>query len=203
VASPSGGFCIDSTEVTRGQYGEFLDATAGDASFLDNGNGGPGFPPMCVPFSTLVSGVAPVPDDQNQPIRGVDWCAAYAYCTWAGKHLCGGAPSMDGGRASEWFAACSNDGRQDYPYGLVADASACNVALGAPANVGTFPACTGGYEGLFDMVGNIEEWVDYCTASSCARAGGGFGTGGGSSCAERDVASPKDPESNTGVRCCR
>jgi formylglycine-generating enzyme required for sulfatase activity len=163
---PVGSFCIDSTEVTLGQYEAFLTAKAGDTS---------GQPVTCqwnssyTPLANWPPAVSAPPD---QAMRGVDWCDAYMYCAWAGKRLCGNA---DGGSSdpnnvsnpavSQWFRACSHggDGLHVYPYGLQYDASACN-GLDRDAQ-GPLPAqktCEGAYPGLFDMSGNVIEWEDSC-----------------------------------------
>jgi formylglycine-generating enzyme required for sulfatase activity len=100
---------------------------------------------------------------------GVDWCDAYAYCSWAGKRLCGklgGGGLTEYGYSrpdrSEWSLACTNYGTSDYPYGTEEDRTACAVGdLYAPVTlhpVGSLPSCEGGPTGVFDMVGNVQEW---------------------------------------------
>jgi formylglycine-generating enzyme required for sulfatase activity len=69
----------------------------------------------------------------------------------------------------------------DYPYGSGFDASACNIG-GADvpaAERGTTPvasvaSCQGGYPGLYDMVGNVSEWLDACQGDYCHFYGGAF-----------------------------
>ncbi len=51
------------------------------------------------------------------------------------------------------------------------DKNACyalDTGADAPAAVGSYPQCTGGYPGLVDMSGNVAEWED-----SCEKATGG------------------------------
>jgi formylglycine-generating enzyme required for sulfatase activity len=86
---------------------------------------------------------------------------------------------------SEWFAACSDDGTKAFPYGDVEDVNACNTAGGVSsggvtADAGYYDECEGGVLGLFDMVGNAEEWEGSCdnfggpAEHSCALRGGAF-----------------------------
>jgi sulfatase modifying factor 1 len=116
--------CIDSTEVTVAQYRAFFGA-------VDAGN----FPqpPECSWNTTFdPNGGVPIGKDLN-PMDNVNWCKARAFCTWAGKSLCG---SPDGGAfpyasfadstQSVWMRACSN-GVQSYPYGNTLHTSYCNL----------------------------------------------------------------------------
>ena len=167
----AGAYCIDSTEVTQGQYLEFLNAKKGDTS----GQSG-----ECASWNTAWASNCPASFDPvshaDWPMIGVDWCDARGYCEWAGKRLCGklgGGGSVSGlpYQQSEWFDGCTNrnDGLHKYPYGLTFDASACNgadVDAGGPVAVGSMPGCQGGLPGLFDMLGNVEEWVDDCGDAS-------------------------------------
>jgi sulfatase modifying factor 1 len=75
-------------------------------------------------------------------------------------------------------------GARTFPYGATYQAGACNVQMlsppaGSTSAAGTTAGCQGGYDGLYDMVGNVEEWIDACGQSpalgdSCALAGGSF-----------------------------
>jgi formylglycine-generating enzyme len=162
VGTAGNTFCIDTTEITNEQYGEFLDA---------------GVPPITQPelcqwnatFATQF-----VEAGARDPVVGVDWCDALAYCTWAGKYLCG---RMEDGRkvgavtpetasdyhSHQWMNACSAEARRRYPYGGVYDPSRCNLGdydAGRILPVGSAVGCQGGYEGIFDLVGNVWEWYD-------------------------------------------
>jgi formylglycine-generating enzyme required for sulfatase activity len=170
-----GSFCIDTTEVTSGQYRAFV---VGDASSL--------LPPSCS-FKTTITSGGTSPNDV--PVTSIDWCDAFAFCKWAGKRLCG-AP--DGGSASfydyaepyadEWYFACSRDGGLAYPYGPSYIGANCNDVdydAHGPVRVKQTPQCQGGYPGLYDMAGNIWEWEDSCDDAGgkndrCRARGGSF-----------------------------
>ena len=166
-----GGYCIDSTEVTNRQYAVFL---ANQQARVDNQ------PTACAWNTSYV----PIQDwpvaagRDNQPVGWVDWCDAYAFCRWAGKRMCGkiggGANAFsdyDKPNLSQWYRACSKAGALRYPYGQDLDTKACNIAaanIDHPVNVKELPGCHGGYDGIYDMVGNVEEWEDACTGNTGA-----------------------------------
>ncbi|MFN3197607.1 MAG: SUMF1/EgtB/PvdO family nonheme iron enzyme [Bradymonadia bacterium] len=75
----------------------------------------------------------PLEEEQIKPMVCVNWCDAYAYCSYLGKSLCqnrqyeqfedipldtSGAPIPNGLNSSEddWYIACSNHGMHRYPY---------------------------------------------------------------------------------------
>ncbi|MEZ4369607.1 MAG: SUMF1/EgtB/PvdO family nonheme iron enzyme [Polyangiaceae bacterium] len=121
------GFCIDKTEVTRGQYEAWLDSKPSTA----------GQPSACASNSDYTPSCAWKPgSDQQMPVVCVDWCDARAFCEAAGKRLCGkvgdGGPyafeSYEDPATSEWFAACTSGGKYDYTYGSTLDTSVCRDA---------------------------------------------------------------------------
>jgi len=181
VALSDRSFCIDSTEVTNAQYAQFLAAKGADTS---------GQPEICswnTSYEPLDWSAA---DDAELPVTKVDWCDAYAFCRWAGKELCGsiegGAHSpeqMNDPTVSAWFAACSRGGERTFPYGASYQAGACvDGSIDHLAHAKSLASCEGGYQGLFDLSGNVEEWVDACDATSgrddgCLARGGNFSDG--------------------------
>jgi formylglycine-generating enzyme len=182
-----GDFCIDATEVTNADYAVFwtarrsgqetggqIPACSWNNSFTPESGGGARWPARA--------------GDERRPVVSVDWCDAYAFCQWAGKRLCG---RIDGGALprwqaatdpgmSQWTYACATGGRSTYPYGNRFDATACNVQrpnenASILVDVASRPGCRT-EAGVYDLSGNVEEWVDACTGSagrgdSCAVLG--------------------------------
>jgi hypothetical protein len=104
VPVAGGMFFIDATEVTVGQYAEFLTAKNGDTS---------GQPADVCGWNDSYQPAA-LQNPSDWPASDVDWCDARAYCEWAGKHLCRdigntGPLAYDDlfvSSASQWFLAC-------------------------------------------------------------------------------------------------
>ncbi len=141
-------FWLDLYEVTNEEYG--LCVAAGMCN-----------PPEALDINGFAYEFASASNDA--PVVNVSWYAARDYCTWAGKRL----PTE-----AEWeYAARGDDGRI-YPwgndadafhkawYGGIFDASDPNVQddFSRPAPVGSFPEGISPF-GLFDMAGNVWEWV--------------------------------------------
>ncbi|MEO8878458.1 MAG: SUMF1/EgtB/PvdO family nonheme iron enzyme [Polyangiaceae bacterium] len=208
------GFCIDRFEVTNAKYAAFLSATAADA--------GKNFP-GCATGHNLV----PITDlftQPNNPVRGVDWCAARAYCEWSGKRLCGAV--QDGGgdvshvaanvdykdaAVDEWFFACSANGAQTYPYGSSYDGGLCNdtdYKEGGTVPVGSATGCIGGFPGIHDMAGNVWEWENSCVDDTtvnaqCRLRGNSFmGDINGTLCATELSFGRDAVNTDFGIRCC-
>jgi len=126
-------YWMDQTEVTYAQYQQFMAD--------ENYNGDP---------------LQPCGDGDDHPVACVTWSDAQAYCTWAGRRL----PTE-----AEWEKA-SRGGLEGmvYPWGNddpVCTPGAENGAQlvscdGNTVEVKTF--ASNGY-GLFDMAGNVWEWV--------------------------------------------
>jgi len=100
------------------------------------------------------------------PPVSMDWHEAKQSCQKVGKRLC---------TATEWTFACEGESMKPYPYGdgLHRDATACNIDResmnpslprsewpkhykGVPS--GSMKACVSPF-GVFDMTGNVDEWV--------------------------------------------
>ncbi len=186
VDSIYGAFCIDTTEVTSGQYGLFEQAITPqtytslpfECDFKNPVDAG-----LQRPYVTFAG--------DHLPAVAVDWCDAYAFCAWAGKRLCG---ERDGGPVAstdiavaphdEWYAACSRDGTRALPYPGTFDASACNTGQSssvAPAEVASHPGCQGGFPGIYDMSGSVLEIENSCIPGDagpesdlCATRGGAY-----------------------------
>jgi len=146
---------IDRYEVTHAQYGMFVEATGTN-------------PPRYWIDGEYSTGTA------AQPVVGVSWQQAQAFCRWAGKRL----PTE-----AEWEKACRGEDGLTYPWGEVWDPERANVGLqsgdawptrlddvwtwleagGAPDSpqllpVGSLPGGVSTY-GVMDLAGNASEWV--------------------------------------------
>jgi formylglycine-generating enzyme required for sulfatase activity len=231
VLSPGGlAYCIDTTEVTWGQYAAFLKAKGGDTSGqpaecawndrYEPRTGDPKEVGGCAPLDyTHPTGYA------EKPVECVDWCDALGYCTWAGKRLCG---KVGGGTApqnastdpnvSEWYNACSQGGTTVYPYGNQISPDACNTdaatdagcALDSSAScrkttpVGSLTSCRGTkppYDQIFDMVGNVMEWEDACQSSKCLIRGEAYQSPD-ARCASPGQTWMQSAAPGGGFRCC-
>jgi formylglycine-generating enzyme required for sulfatase activity len=91
------------------------------------------------------------PDEAEHPVRGVTWEQAQAYCSWMKKRL---------PKEAEWETAGRGPGGNPYPWGT--DPTAEGQALNLP-DENTYAVGTQSFNqshfGVFDMVGNIWEWV--------------------------------------------
>ncbi len=131
------------------------------------------------------------------PWSDVSWTGAANACTLAGKQLC---------TAEEWSAACSGPLEYTYPYGFSYNPDACNGGdHGAQGVVptGSMLNCEGGYDGIFDMSGNLWEWNADCQGDQCTQMGGAWYIAGNNiSCetSRNDDKSASGP--NVGFRCC-
>jgi formylglycine-generating enzyme len=167
-------YCIDSTEVTNEQYNAFVaDPIKPPKHARCDFN--TVYAPNCNSNNTKLA---------NEPVNCIDWCDAWAFCAWADKRLCGkigGGPNafddLNDATKSQWFAACSKGGTQDFCYGNTAK-DVCQANQEPPAVVKSNAQCTGAYAGLFDLTGNLGEWEDSCVLGptpqedECRRRGG-------------------------------
>jgi len=143
---------MDVYEVTNAQYRKFMDATGHEAPWLwDRFRYWDDFRY----------------DAPEQPVVGVTWDDAVAYCQWAGKRL----PTE-----AEWEKAARGGlVGKEYPWGdSITHDNANYAGVGGrdrwrfPAPVGSFPP---NRYGLYDMSGNVWEWcadwhgMDYSTNS--------------------------------------
>jgi formylglycine-generating enzyme required for sulfatase activity len=144
---------------------------------------------------------------RDHPINCIDHPGAAALCVFLGGRLC---------TSSEWLAACRGSDSRAYPYGSEFDPARChagsydNPGPGGRQTVeaGSIPDCEGGLPGLFDMAGNVSEWVADCKDDYCKFRGAAYvGNEPVSHFAGcSDVCSGNAPtlrSGTVGVRCCR
>jgi sulfatase modifying factor 1 len=157
----------------------------------------------------------------DKPVVAVSWIEAGELCAAEGKRLCG---------AEEWTLACEGPERLPFPYGYKRDSESCNIdkpyivpndnALANPKThdaefkrvdqrepSGERGACVSPY-GVYDMTGNVDEWVFNRDGSQDARP---FDSGlkGGYWGPVRDRCRPMTVDHNKwhsgyqiGFRCC-
>jgi hypothetical protein len=190
--------CIDSTEVTYAQYMQML-------ADLDGGAGpATGCPRPSVPGKTGCVAPALSANQPDEPITCVTLCDAEHYCVWAGKHLCGprdgGSPGGPVGPfTDEWTYACTSGGTGSGP-----DPSTCALTPSQLRKVGL--GCEGP-PGVFDLLGNAEEWTatPRRDAGEFRAAGDSFdytSSPGGRSCISDDALPSTSSYVDTGFRCC-
>jgi len=126
-------FYIDVYEVTNAQYKKFMDATGYDAPlYWDN-------PRFSAP---------------DQPVVGIRWHDAQAYCKWAGKRL---------PKEVEWEKAARGGlvGKR-YPWGDDLTRDDANYYKTGVRDIWRYTSPVGSFApngyGLYDMAGNVWEW---------------------------------------------
>lgn len=207
INATAGAYCIDAHEVSRERYLSFVNAASTS-----------GQPPRCAWNDSFAPQSALAGGDPSYPVVGVDFCDALAYCSSVGKHLCGrihheqtGAPTPEA--EQEWLVACTRDLSLKWPYGDTYVEGACAVTFdGGSSHSTTTPnACEGGYKGLFDMVGNVWEWVDFTIDTSDAGPskdgvafhGGSYGFGDVTTCRAASGFARSATANDIGFRCCK
>ena len=138
------GFSLDKTEVTNGKYLECVAAGA------------------CKPFRDNVArGFHAGPEagfrGAEQPVVGVSWFDAEAYCAFRGKRL---------PREAEWERAARGDDGRKYAWGNTTPDPERLACFGRKVGgkgattmpVGSYPEGRGPY-GHFDLTGNVWEWT--------------------------------------------
>jgi len=120
-------FWIDKYQVTNSKYQQYLSATGVQPPEVWPGN------------------------NPNQPVRGVTWDQAVAYCAWSNKRL---------PKEAEWEAAGRGSGSNplQYPWGNDYN-QASKLPFDDTYEVGTQSFNVSPF-GVFDLVGNVWEWVD-------------------------------------------
>jgi formylglycine-generating enzyme len=170
------------------------------------------------------SSLRAVPAKAIKPQVNISELQAEAACVASSKRLC---------TEAEWIAACRGPSNLIYPYGDQYVAGACNEGRPRPARAaqetaggtlddprlaeadnaiepgGAFPKCVSAF-GIFDMHGNVHEWVSGSPKPDEPRFGlflGGFfaeAKENGQGCLYRTTAHVKEyHDYSTGFRCCQ
>lgn len=125
-------------------------------------------------------------------------------CRNAGKRMC---------TKAEWLSACQGKTGRKFPYGIVLETTRCNghdysdparQPLGVVAT-GSFPRCRPPEAEIFDLSGNLWEWIDETTPSGTESlmCGGGFSNAiDDLECGCESLKSSEGYE-GVGFRCCR
>ena len=124
-------YYIDKYEVSNARYKEFISAAGHPApAYWDD-------PRLSKP---------------NQPVVGVSWNDAAAFCKWESKRL----PTE-----AEWERAAKGpEGDNHYPWGHKLDSTKANYGqnVGRTMPVDSYPDGVNGF-GVYNMAGNVFEWV--------------------------------------------
>jgi formylglycine-generating enzyme required for sulfatase activity len=134
----------------------------------------------------------------TQPVVGVSWWEAEAFCRWAGGFL----PTEQ-----QWEAAARGPDGYEYPWGNDWEDGICNTfeaKLGCPSAVGIFPRARSVF-GLEDMAGNVWEWCSdpYGGSSRVIRGGGWLSDAGCCRAASRYGLVPSIRNNGLGFRLAR
>ena len=185
VAGTSGDFCIHRFEVALASPRATLAARGG---------------PVEAQGRTLLRSAA-----GSAPTYGVTWYQAASACLANGWHLC---------TSGEWEDACDGTpgpGGRAHPVADDARADvACNIRRGSTGRLavsGRSPDCRTP-EGVYDLEGNLWEWVDPQQVAADGtpiidKRGGGYYSGDLAGCAQAAVGSHRpDWDGTIGFRCC-
>lgn len=150
-------FWIDQAEVTNAQFSKFVEAVNYQTDAEKKGKSwvyieGKGY--ITKQGANWRHPIGPGSYYKNQlPVVHVSWNDAVAYCSWAGRRL----PTE-----AEWEKAARGVGGAFFPWGNQLPNSGYlnyNYQIGSPAVVGTYNQGASIY-GVFDMAGNVWEWVN-------------------------------------------
>jgi formylglycine-generating enzyme required for sulfatase activity len=87
---------------------------------------------------------------EEHPVTYVTWQEARSYCVWEGRRL----PSEQ-----EWERAARGDNGNKYSWGNEYDETKANLNSGEVKAVGSYVDDRSPH-GVYDMAGNVMEWVD-------------------------------------------
>jgi hypothetical protein len=130
------------------------------------------------------------------PVSFVSWSQANDSCTSLGKRLC---------TSEEWYNACSDFGRQPYPYGDIYENKSCVTEKENVQKSGRYSECMS-YFGIYDMSGNLAEWTSTKAEENpdfYKVMGGYWSAHSASSCSNYKYSFyPQNQSVSVGFRCC-
>lgn len=133
----------------------------------------------------------------QQPVVGVTWFEADAYCRWAGKSL----PDE-----LQWDKACRGIDGRAFPWGNepLAGEGTGQSSFTLPVGVGDTPQTPSPY-GAYDLAGNVLEWSNSANDRGARVLCGGSGAGDSRhvGCGVRSVLLPGVSANFVGFRCQR
>jgi formylglycine-generating enzyme required for sulfatase activity len=97
-------------------------------------------------------------NDPQQPVVGVTWYEAAAYCRWLSERA---GVEVKLPSEAEWEKAARGTDGRIYPWGDAFDANKCNTGesgIGEPTPVGAYSPQGDSPYGCADMAGNVWEW---------------------------------------------
>ena len=130
-------YYISKYELTNAQYRAFVNET--------------GRKPPIDPDTKQSLWETPDFSHPDQPVVGVNWFDALAFCKWLGAEL----PTE-----AQWEKAARGPGRQKYPWGSAFPSrkmAAFSKYVPSPCRIGSYPKNVSPY-GAMDMAGNVFEW---------------------------------------------
>ncbi len=143
----------------------------------------------------------------DHPINCISHDGAARVCGYLGGRLCSSV---------EWLAACRGTDGRAFPYGGEFRREACNAgSYENPSPVGkatvavaSMPGCEGGLVGLFDIGGNVSEWMSDCKGDYCKFRGAAYMSNEPieffAGCSDRCSGNDRGLKSGSvGARCCR
>jgi hypothetical protein len=172
IEVPGMGACIDANEYTNAKFAVFLTESGNDCGEdecrrmgEESSHADETYPPAIIGFDFVLGdgSIYEMADGVGEfPVSWVTWYGARDTCLWEGKTMC---------PWDVYYAACSHGGEWHFPYGGTAGGveshegycedyveDACSDAMDGDREVGTKLACEGGYDGMFDLAGNVAEW---------------------------------------------
>ncbi len=129
----------------------------------------------------------------KEPTHGITWFEARMRCEQVGKRLC---------TPEEWNYACTGRQRALYSYGQTFQKNNCTVDGKKTTASSASSSCRSDF-GVYDMVGNVREWVNTVEGNISATMGGSYMSGRRAGCRQRTPENMSTTGKEIGFRCCK